>query len=258
MKKEDFLKVLRSNKEKEIIKVLKKIKLNFPKLKEGEKIELLEGVFSLFYLDLFDKPEFEGVIKSAMEVLEEFGKDKECLKWLCSQLKETDLKASLNLARLLGKIGAPSIPFLFEIYNKEKNPYVRSMAIHSLSKIKEKEVLNFLSIIIDTLKSEDDELRDTGARTLGKFFENFKKEDFKDKDIDESFNLLLKLTGDPKAPIRAKAFRSLGKMAKYGFIDENKKEKLKESCLKALGKTSFQWDNAYICRVEAEETLSYL
>lgn len=252
------MKRLRSESPEEILKFLEEVQARLKELEEAEKMEKLESIFSLFYLDLFDKPQFEKVVLKAMDILKEIGKDEKCLKWLCSQLSETDLKASLNLARLLGSIGEKAIPHLMEVYKSSENPYARIMAIHSLGKIKEKAVLDHLYLIKETLSSEDDELRDTGTRTLGKFFENFKVEDFKFEEIQELFEELIKLLADPKAPVRAKAFRTLGKMAKNNFLNQEQKEKIKELCLKALGKTNFQWDNAYIVRVEAEETLQIL
>lgn len=252
------MKRLRSESPKEILKFLEEVQSTLKKIEGVEKMEKLESIFSLFYLDLFDKPQFEKVVLKAMDILKEMGKDEECLKWLCLQLSETDLKASLNLARLLGSIGKKAIPHLIEVYKTSENPYARIMAIHSLGKIKEKEVLKYLELIKETLFSKDDELRDTGVRTLGKFFENFKLQDFKSEEIQNLFEELLKLTSDLKAPVRAKAFRTLGKMVKNNFLGKEQKERLKNLCLKALGKTNFQWDNAYIVRAEAEETLKIL
>lgn len=252
------MKRLRSEKPEEILKYLEEVQKNISKLKKEERMENMESIFSLFYLDLFDKPQFEKVVLKAMDILKEMGQYEDCLKWLCSQLSETDLKASLNLARLLGSIGEKAIPHLIEVYKTSENPYARIMAIHSLGKIKEKEVLKYLELIKETLSSKDDELRDTGVRTLGKFFENFKLQDFKKEEIQNLFEELLKLISDIKAPVRAKAFRTLGKMAKNNFLEKEQKEKLKNLCLKALGKTNFQWDNAYIVRAEAEETLKIL
>ncbi|MEJ5165500.1 MAG: hypothetical protein WHV67_00555 [Thermoanaerobaculia bacterium] len=83
-------------------------------------------------------------------------------------------------------------------------------------------------------------------------------EDLRGEEIQKLFKKSKKILADPKAPVRAKAFRTLGKMAKNNFLNQEQKEKIKELCLKALGKTNFQWDNAYIVRAEAEETLKIL
>ncbi len=63
---------------------------------------------------------------------------------------------------------------------------------------------------------------------------------------------------DPMAPVRAKSLRSLGKMAINGLLDPEGSEKVAQACRKVLGRTGFNWDNAYIVRVEAEEILRAL
>ena len=65
--------------------------------------------------------------------------------------------------------------------------------------------------------------------------------------------------GDPSPGIRAKAVRSLGKLAKFGHLTSAERQKLKSTCLLILGKDeNFEWDRAYVVRKEAEEALNYL
>ncbi len=258
MEKNNFNLFLKSPNPEEILKYLEDLYKKLNSIREEEKINYIEEIFTLFYLDLFDKPNFKEVIEKAMEILVKMAKDEKSILWLCSQLKETDLKATLNLARVLGKIGKPAIIPLIETYKKEIYPYSKAMALHALSKIREKEVLNYIDEVIEATKNEDGEIRDTAVRSLGKFFENFEKEDFTKEIINKSFLALMNSLGDEKAPVRAKAFRSLGKMVKKDLLEEEQREKIREKCNNALGKKNFQWDPAYIVRLEAEETLKAL
>ncbi len=258
MEKNNFNLFLKSPNSEEIFKYLEDLQGKLDSIREEEKINCMEEIFSLFYLDLFDKPDFKEVVEKAMDILAKMANDEKSILWLCNQLSETDLKATLNLARLLGKIGKPAIIPLIETYKKEVGSYPKAMALHALSKIKEKEVLNFIDDVIAATKNEDGEIRDTAVRSLGKFFENFERDDFTKESLNKSFLALIAAIGDEKAPVRAKAFRSLGKMVKKNLLEEGQREKVREACNNALGKKNFQWDLAYIVRLEAEETLRNL
>jgi hypothetical protein len=69
----------------------------------------------------------------------------------------------------------------------------------------------------------------------------------------------LKRISDESSGVRSKAVRSLGKMVKYGFADEEQKDRLNKVVNRLLGKNeSYNWDIAYIVRREAQEVYDYL
>jgi hypothetical protein len=112
---------------------------------------------------------------------------------------------------------------------------------------------------IKGLKDKDQEVRDSAARTLGKLFEVAvpAKISFRNRNL--IFDNLMKKISDESSGVRSKAVRSLGKMVKYGFADEEKKERLRKVMQRLLGRNeSYNWDIAYIVRREAQEVYDYL
>jgi hypothetical protein len=58
--------------------------------------------------------------------------------------------------------------------------------------------------------------------------------------------------------VRAKAVRSLGKLARYGHLNGRERWELAAILRRILGKDErFEWDRAYVVRKEAQEALSY-
>lgn len=173
-------------------------------------------------------------------------------------LKDADLKASIRLSIALGRIGKPALPFLRSLWEENPPAPLRSLLLYAVSKMRDPEALTFLPMALKSLNDADREVRDTAARTLGKFFEHFGADPFSKEDKQIAFEGLIKLLGDSCAPIRAKATRSLGKMAAQGCLTPSEKDQLKGALMRILGKSSFEWDRAYIVRVEAEEALKLL
>ena len=64
---------------------------------------------------------------------------------------------------------------------------------------------------------------------------------------------------DSSASVRAKAIRSLGKLAKYEHLTVPERAQLQVACQRALGTDEkTEWDRAYIVRKEAEEAQRYV
>ncbi len=253
----DFDKVIElissENKEK-ILQGLEEIEKNLDKI-PAEAVE--DVIASLFFIDLGDHPEMVDVKDRATKILSLFGE--KVIPFCLKSLEESDMKAALNFARVLGYIGGKVIEPLIEEYYKTDDPDRKSFILYAMSKVRDKDVKKAIPLVVSAVSSENREVRDTATRTIGKFFEVLEKKDIEDLLIETVFNLLLTRVSDSYAPIRAKAVRSLGKMAKKGILDEKKKEQIKKICLRILGKDeNFDWDKAFIVRKEAKETLKYL
>ena len=223
-----------------------------------DKLRLLEALLQLFYLDLYDRPEMARVQEEAMAAVSRAAADPELLDILVERLKYPDLKASIAMARVLGKAGKPAIARLLDFYRTQPDPFGRAMALHALSKIRDAEVLEAGDLILEALKDAHSEIRDTAARTVGKYCDYFQPGQFPRAWGDRAFSALIAALSDPYAPVRAKAMRSLGKMARGGFLHPAQIKQLEQTCRKALGETDFAWDVAYIVRVEADEVLKHL
>jgi HEAT repeat protein len=222
------------------------------------KQHLLEALLQLFYLDLYDRPELAPVQEAAMEAVAGLARDPKVADFLIEHLKYPDLKASITIARVLGRTGKSAVGKLMGFYGTQADPYPRAMALHALSKVKDPEVLAAGDLILEALKDAHSEIRDTAARTVGKFCEYFPPDRFERAWIDRAFAALVASLSDPMAPVRAKAVRSMGKMARGGFLTPAQNKQLEQICLKALGQTDFAWDVAYIVRLEADEALKHV
>ncbi len=220
--------------------------------------EVIEDVISaLFFIDLGDHPEMIEVKDKAIKVLSEFGK--KVIPYCLKNLAETDMKAALDYARVLGLIGKDAVEPLLEEYQKTSSGDTRSFILYAMSKVKDKYIVKTLPLIISEASSQNDEIRDTATRTLGKIFENLKPGDVDNILVETIFNVLINRIADFKAPIRAKAVRSIGKIAKGGFLSDAQKEKFRIICKRILGEDeNYEWDRAFIVRKEAKEALSYL
>ncbi len=241
------------NKEK-ILLGLEEIEKNIDKI----PAEVVEDVIaSLFFIDLGDHPEMVDVKDKATRTLSMFGV--KVIPFCLKSLEDADMKAALNFARVLGYVGGDVIEPLIEEYYKTDDPDTKSFILYAMSKVKDKDVKKAVPLVISAMSSDNKEVRDTATRTIGKFFEILDKNDVDEILIETIFNLLFTRIADPSAPIRAKAVRSLGKMAKKGVLNDKQKEKVKKACERILGKDeNFEWDKAFIVRKEAKETLKYV
>ncbi len=241
------------NKEK-ILQGLEEVEKNVNFIPTGT----IEDVIStLFFIDLGDHPEMIEVKEKATKVLSKFGKN--VIAYCIKNLAETDLKAALDYARVLGIIGKDALDPLLDEYQNTTCGDTRSFILYAISKIKDKYVTKSLPLIISETSSQNDEIRDTATRTLGKIFENIDKKDIDPILFETAYNILINRIGDFKAPIRAKALRSLGKLAKSDLINQKQKNQLKVICKRILGEDEkYEWDRAFIVRKEAKDILNHI
>jgi len=223
-----------------------------------DKQNLFEALLQLFYVDLFDRPELAAAQEKAMAAASRAATDPDLLEILVEHLKYPDLKASLAMARVLGRTGKPAIARLLDFYRTQADPYVRAMALHALSKIRDAEVLEAGDLVLEALMDAHGEVRHTAARTVGKYCSYFQPGQFPRAWVHRAFKALTVALSDPYPPVRAKSLHALGKMASGGFLQPQQVRQLEQTCLKAIGETDFAWDPAYIVRVEASEVLKQL
>jgi len=218
---------------------------------------LFEMVSTIFYIDLLDRPDLVSIVDEAISLVAGFG------KWVIPALVERlvagDLKAQMAAAHALGRIGAEAIEPLVAEYQASDDPARRSFILYALGKVKSPKVVHAAHLALDAAQSSDRELRDTAMRAVGKFAESIPPQDLSEQLRRGFIEELKNGFADPNPGIRAKAIRSLGKLAQHGHLSDEEREKLRATCLLIAGRDqNFEWDHAYIVRKEAEEALKYL
>jgi hypothetical protein len=240
-----------------VLEGISEIERNLPGLKGREFKEALSSLSSLFYIDTIERPDLQKVIERTFETFKKF--KAKTIPFLLSSTRESDFKFQLNLAAALGKIGKPAIkPVLFRLY-RSRDPNEKSLLLYSIGKIKDPAVIQSIPALLKGLKEQDQEVRDSAARTLGKTLEVISPSKISFKNRNLIFENLLKRISDESSGVRSKAVRSLGKMVKYGFLDDEQQKRLNKVVQQLLGQDeSYNWDIAYIVRREAQEVHDYL
>jgi hypothetical protein len=218
---------------------------------------MFEMVKTLFYIDALDHPELIPVIEEAINLTARFG------AWVIPVLIENldagDIKAQWAIAHVLGRIGADAINPMLKAYASARDPTFRAFILYALGKIKSPEIINAAPAALEAAQSSNLELRDTAVRALGKFIENVPPAKLSPELRQQCMKSLQDNLSHENASVRAKAIRSLGKMARYGHLDGVEREQLKAACSEMLGTDEgFEWDRAFIVRKEAYEALEYL
>jgi HEAT repeat protein len=178
---------------------------------------------------------------------------------LLAELEDGDMKAQLTVGHALGRIGADAIKPLLAEYAASEDTSRHTFILYALGKIKSPAIIQALPLALAAVNAPDHELRDTATRAVGKFSESMRPADLSEETVKEMFAKLKVNLGDVSPGIRAKAARSLGKLAKFGLLKEPERADLKAAFQRLLGQDeNYEWDRAYIVRREAEEALQYL
>ena len=218
---------------------------------------LLEAISALFYIDALEQPDLVPLIEEAIAIVARCGPS--VIPTLIERLNEGDLKAQMAYALALGRIGAEAIQPLVAEYRSKTDSSSRAFILYALGKIKSPELAGALPLVLDVVHSPTLELRDTATRAIGKFAESIPTDRLRDPERRRCVDALQKNLADPNSGVRAKAVRSLGKLAMHGHLTAEERAKLRSTCLLLLGKDeNFEWDRAFIVRKEAEVTLAVL
>jgi len=223
---------------------------------EGSELKIVLGaLYALFYIDLYDIPNFYPTIESAMDVMAK--RKEEATNFLLSRAGDSDLKAGMRIAITFGKIGAYCIEPLLEKLRSTRDHYTKTLILYTFGKITDPEIKRVIPDVMDAFREESKEVRDSAARAVGKIVEVVPPLDVPVSQRNRLLNSLLHLIRDPFPGVRSKAIRSLGKMAARNYISDEEKAKAKDILKRLTGQNiHFRWDNAYIVRREAEVAIA--
>lgn len=220
--------------------------------------QLCETILPLFYIDPLDHPEHVPVIEEAIQVVASLGES--VIPTLIQNLEMGDVKAQMAIAQALGWMGAAAVEPLVAAYNSAcPDPSCRAFLLYALGKIKAPEVVQAASLAVEAARSADLELRDTATRALGKFAESIPAGALPEEIRLAAVETLRANLSDYSPGVRAKAVRSLGKLARHGHLTPREKWDLAGRLRRILGQDEqFEWDRAYVVRKEAQEALAYV
>jgi HEAT repeat protein len=249
--------LLSGTKPEELKKGLKLVKQEISRIGSDKARPIFEVVSTIFHIDPLDRPDLVPIIDEAISLVVGFG------DWvipvLIHELEGSDLKVQMAIAQALGRIGADAIIPLIEEYQETSDPVRREFILYSLSKIKSPKIVKAGEFAIESAQSSNRELRDTATRAIGKFVEVIPTSNLTEEMRRGFVEVLQKNLADENPGIRAKAIRSLGKLARYGHLTNKEKEKLKITLNLLLGEDNkHEWDRAYLVRKEAKEALQYV
>jgi HEAT repeat protein len=249
--------LLASTEPDEILEGLELVSAQVPAAGEAGSRRLFEMVFPLFYIDPLDLPGHLPVLEEAIGVVAGFGKD--VIPDLIQSLEAGDVKAQMAIAQALGRMGADAIAPLIAEYEGCPEPGCGAFVLYALGKIKSPQILAAAPVALDAARSPDLELRDSATRAIGKFAESIPAGELSDELRVSLVGVLQQNLADSSPGIRAKAVRSLGKLARYGHLTSGEREQLKMTLKRILGADeAFDWDRAYVVRKEAKEALQHV
>ena len=225
-------------------------------LAEGDFRRAVEELCALFYVDTADRPDLQPLLDRAVAVLAAQGP--RVVPQLLDLMKGSDIKSHLYLARTLAAVGHAALPALRRIIATE-DPYSRSFALFAVGKVRDAAVRDALPEVVGSLMHPDKEVRDSAARALGKIAERVPAGQIAEDRRAEIYEVLFRALADTQPAVRAKAVRSLGKLARFGYLTAAQEERVRLAVLRILGRDeAHEWDRAFIVRREAEETLRHL
>jgi HEAT repeat protein len=249
--------LLASTEPDEIVEGLELVRAQIPTAGEAESHRLFEMLSPLFYIDPLDLPGHLPVLEEAIAVVAGLGKD--VIPDLIQSLGSGDVKAQMAIAQALGRMGADAIAPLIAEYEGCPEPGCGAFVLYALGKIKSPQILAAAPVALDAARSPDLELRDSATRAIGKFAESIPAGGLSAEMRAGLVSVLQQNLADSSPGVRAKAVRSLGKLARYGHLEPGEHAQLKVTFLRILGADeAFDWDRAYVVRKEAKEALQYV
>jgi HEAT repeat protein len=231
--------------------------LEIVKVGSSEAKPIFEMVSPLFYIDALDHPELVPILDEAVNLAARLGPP--IIPILIDNLNAGDLKAQWAIAHVLGRIGADAINPMMMAYASATDPTMRAFILYALGKIKSPKIAQAAALALDAAESLNLELRDTATRALGKLLESIPPELLPENTRKLFLERLYKNLSDQNTGVRAKAMRSLGKMARHKHLTVPECAQLKAVCQNILGTDdSGEWDRAFRVRKEAGEALQYI
>lgn len=250
--------LLSSHEPETLLRGLALIKTETPKASAQDAQHLCELILPLFYIDPLDHPEHVPVIEEA--IMTAAGLGEAVIPILIQNLEAGDVKAQMAMAKALGWMGAAAIdPLIAEYGTTCPDPACRAFLLYALGKIKAPEIVKAAPLALEAAGSPDLELRDTATRAIGKFVESIPAGALPEAFRVGFFDRLQRNLADASPGIRAKAVRSLGKLAQHGHLSGRERWELAAILHRILGEDeNYEWDRAYVVRKEAREALEYV
>lgn len=250
--------LLSSTNPEEVSIGLDKVRARLPRAAEDEKRRYVEMISALFYIDTLDHPEYLTVVEDAISLVASVGEP--AIPILIQQLEGGDVKSQMAIGQALGHMGAEAIPALLEQYHHAcPEPGCRAFVLYALGKVKSPRIIDALPTALAAAAADDQELRDSATRALGKFAESIPVGRFSAESVDAVVERLRANLADGSPAIRAKAVRSLGKLIRYGHLTTEQCQQLALTLKRILGEDEhYEWDRAYVVRKEAREALKYM
>jgi hypothetical protein len=150
-------------------------------------------------------------------------------------------------------------PLINEYHHTCPEGACRAFILYALGKVKSPHVAEAVPVALEAAASTDVELRDSATRALGKFAESIPAGNLPAETWQAVVQQLEANLADGNPGIRAKAVRSLGKLARYGHMRADECARLRVTLHHLLGEDEhFEWDRAYVVRKEAKEALAYV
>jgi HEAT repeat protein len=248
--------LLRSSQPEELHRGLKLVRQEISRVGSSEARPLFEMVSAIFHIDPLDRPDLMPILDEAVSLVVGFG------DWvipiMIEELAAGHLKAQLAIGNALGRIGADAVEPLVDAYRASEDPVRCTFILYALGHIESPKVIEAAPLALEAARSPDLELRDTATRAIGRFAASIPPAQLPDSMRDAYIEVLRANLADPNPGIRAKAVRSLGKLAQHGHLSADEQAKLKATCELILGiDGNFRWDRAYIVRREAQEAIEY-
>ena len=249
--------LLSSTNPEEVSVGLDKVRARMPRASDDEKRRYIEMISVLFYIDTLDHPEYVAVVEDAIGLVSSAGTV--AIPVLMLELEAGDVKAQMAIGQALGRMGAEAIEPLLQEYTETcPAPGCRAFVLYALGKVKSPRIIEALPVALDAAGADDQELRDSATRALGKFAESVPAGRLAPDALAAVVERLRLNLADGSPAIRSKAVRSLGKLAKHGHLAPEQCEQLAVTLKRVLGEDEhYEWDRAYVVRKEAREALQY-
>jgi HEAT repeat protein len=252
-----LLELLRSARREEVEVGVRGLARRLAGMPDAELGAATEALCGLFFVDTHDRPDLEPVLDEVVAALAACGE--RVVPHLLEATAGSDVKSHIHLALTLSRIGSPALGPLRATASGAADPNARAFALYAIGKVRDPASAEALPEVLAALADPDKEVRDSAARALGKIAEVVPAARVAPDRRTDVFEGLWRALADPVAPVRAKAIRSLGKLARFGYLTKEQAERVGHAARRLLGRDEqFEWDHAYIVRVEAAETLKYV
>lgn len=248
---------LASEDPEEVLAGVHSIAAESDRLDDSELSEVVSVLCSVFAADVTERPGMAEVIEVATAVL--VGLGSKIVPTLLLAMQVADVHEILRYARVLGRIGKSAIDPIMRFYGTTSEPWVRGAALYAISKIQDQAIASLVPELCVALHDNHHGPRESAARALGKVVLRTPPEEVPQAHRDKMFDELMHHIPDTHPGVRARIVSCLGKMAKFGYLDDAQREQVRITMKSLLGQDEqFQWDRAFIVRREAQQALDVL